>query len=73
MSKVVKLHGAPKSIVTDRGSIFTAKFWSVLCYHLNIKRRLSTASYPQINGQTERQNQTLEQYLRGYVNYRQDD
>jgi hypothetical protein len=73
VSKVIKLHGSPESIVTDRGSVFTAKFWSALCYHLNIKRRLSTAFHPQTDGQTERQNQTLEQYLRGYVNYQQDD
>ena len=73
LSKIVKLHGVPQSIVTDRGSLFTAHFWSALCYHLNIKRKLSTSFHPQTDGQTERQNQTLEQYLRGYVNYQQDD
>ena len=73
LSKIVKLHGVPESIVTDRGSLFTARFWSSLCYHLNIKRKLSTAFHPQTDGQTERQNQTLEQYLRGYINYQQDD
>jgi transposase InsO family protein len=73
ISKIVKLHGVPQSIVTDRGSLFTAHFWSALCYHLNIKRKLSTSFHPQTDGQTERQNQTLEQYLRGYINYQQDD
>ncbi len=60
------LQGAavPSSIVSNRGSQFTSKFWSALCYHLKIKRRLSTAYHPQTDGQTERQNQTLEQYLR---------
>ena len=65
--------GYPKSIVSDRGSVFTAKFWSALCYHLKIRRNLSTAFHPQTDGQTERQNQTLEQYLRSYINYQQDD
>ena len=73
ISKIVKLHGVPQSIVTDWGSLFTARFWSSLCFHLNIKRKLSTAFHPQTDGQTKRQNQTLEQYLRGYINYQQDD
>ena len=47
---VVRPHGLPDSIVTDRGSLFTSKFWSSLCYFLGIKRRLSTAFYPQIDG-----------------------
>lgn len=65
--------GNPQSIVSDRGTLFTSKFWSTLCYALRIKSRLSTAFHPQTDGQTERQNQTLEQYLRSYVNYQQDD
>lgn len=58
---------------SDRGSLFTSKFWSAMCFHLKIQRRLSSAFHPQTDGQTERQNQTLEQYLRGYANYQQDD
>ena len=44
-----------------------------LCHYLRIKKCLSTTFYPQTNSQTEKQNQTLEQYLRAYVNYQQDD
>ncbi|MGL5827975.1 MAG: DDE-type integrase/transposase/recombinase, partial [Angustibacter sp.] len=65
--------GAPRTVVSDRGTIFTAEFWSALCYHLKIHHRYSTAFHPQTDGQTERQNQTLEQYLRAYINYQQDD
>ena len=50
---VVRHHGLPDSIVSDRGSVFTSKFWSSLCYFLGIKRRLSTAFHPQTDGQTE--------------------
>ena len=47
-------HGLSNSIVMDKGSLFTSKFWSSLCYFFNIKRQLSTAFHPQTNGQTER-------------------
>ena len=70
---VVRHHGLPDSIVTDRGSLFTSKFWSSLCYFLGIKRRLSTAFHPQTDGQTERQNSTIEAYLQAFVNFKQND
>ncbi len=65
--------GLPIDVVTDRGSLFTSKFWARLCYHLNVSRGLSTAFHAQTDGQTERQNQTLEMWLRCYVCYMQDD
>ena len=70
---VVKHHGLPDSIVTDQGLLFTLKFWSLLCYFLGIKRRLSTAFYPQTDGQIERQNSTMEAYLRAFVNFKQNN
>ena len=70
---VVWHHGLPNSIVTNRGLLFTLKFWSSLCYFLGVKRRLSTAFHPQTDGQTERQNSTMEAYLRAFVNFEQND
>ena len=70
---VVRHHGLPDSIVTDRGLLFTSKFWSSLCYFLGVKRRLSTAFHPQTDGQTKRQNSTMEAYLRAFVNFEQND
>lgn len=70
---IFKYHGLPDSIITDRGSLFTSKFWSSLCYYLNVKRRLSTAFHPQTDGQTERQNSTMEAYLRAYCRFEQVD
>ena len=61
------------SIVSNRGSVFTSKFWSSLCYFLSIKERLSTSFHPQTNGQTERQNSRMEAYFRTFVNYKQDN
>ena len=43
---VVRHYGLPNSIVSDRGSIFNSKFWSLLCYFLGIKCRLSTIFHP---------------------------
>lgn len=73
LRRVASVFGIPKGIVSDRGTQFTSHFWSALCYHMKVKRRLSTAFHPQTDGQTERQNQTLEHYLRCYCNYRQND
>ena len=67
---IVRHNSLPDSIVSDRGSVFMSKFWSSLCYFLSIKRKLSTAFYPQTDGQTERQNSTMEVYLRAFVNYK---
>ena len=70
---VVRHHRLPDSIVTNRGSLFTSKFWSLLCYFLDIKQKLSTTFYPQTNGQTEKQNSTMEAYLWAFVNFEQND
>lgn len=66
-------HGLPASIISDRGSVFTSKFWTELCFRLGITRSLSTAFHPQTDGQTERQNQAIESWLRCYICYMQDD
>uniref|UniRef100_A0A803TDM9 Gypsy retrotransposon integrase-like protein 1 n=1 Tax=Anolis carolinensis TaxID=28377 RepID=A0A803TDM9_ANOCA len=73
LQHVFRLHGLPKSLVTDRGSQFTSRFWKALQKLLGIDSRLSSAHHPQTDGQTERTNATLEQYLRCYVNYQQDN
>lgn len=70
---VVAQYGVPQGIVSDRGSVFTSAFWSEFCYAAKVKRRLSTAFHPQTDGQTERQNQTLEQFLRCYTTDKQEN
>ena len=73
IENIATRYGMPKNLVSDRASLFTSKFWSTLCYYMKAKRRLSTAFHPQTDGQTERQNQMLEYYLRCYCNFEQDD
>ncbi|XP_073418347.1 uncharacterized protein [Dendrobates tinctorius] len=70
---VFRLHGVPDQIISDRGDQFTSRFWKGFCSALQINVCLSSAYHPQTNGQTERTNQTLEQYLRCYVSHLQDD
>ena len=62
-----------RNIISNRDSLFTSKFWSILCWHLDAKRRLSTAFHSQTNDQTKRQNQVLKHYLRVYCNYKQNN
>jgi transposase InsO family protein len=64
MSRIVCLHGVPKKIVSDRGSQFTSKFWEKLHKSMDTKLNFSSADHPQIDGQTERTNQILEDMLR---------
>ena len=59
----VTIDALPDSIVTNRRSLFTSKFWLLLCYFLGIKQRLSITFRPQPDGQTKRQNSTMEAYL----------
>ncbi|MBW0522990.1 hypothetical protein O181_062705 [Austropuccinia psidii MF-1] len=73
ISHVFPKHVLPVSIVSDRGSLFVSSFWTQLCQQLKISRNLLTAFHPETDGQTERVNQILEQYLWIYVSYHQDD
>jgi len=70
---IVRLHGLPEEIVSDKGPQFASKFWHCLFELLGVDIRLSLAFHPETDGQIERTNQTFEQYLRCTVNYQQDD
>ena len=64
-----KLYGLPESIISNRGLQFAAGVMRELNAMLEIDSKLSTAFYPQIDGQTERMNQELEQYLQIFINH----
>jgi hypothetical protein len=70
---IISNHGHPETIITDRATVVTSKFWQTLMNQLGTKHKMTTAYHPQTNGQTERMNQVIEQYLRCYLNYQQDN
>ncbi|SNX85847.1 related to Gag-pol polyprotein [Melanopsichium pennsylvanicum] len=71
--QVMSRFGVPEHIVSDRGRQFVSAAWKEFTDKLVIHHSLSTAYHPQTDGQTERVNQVVEQYLRMYCNYEQDN
>ena len=67
LDRIVSLHGLLISIVSDRGTQFTSKFWESFQKALGTQLRFSIAFNPQTDGQSDRTIQTLEDMLRAYV------
>jgi hypothetical protein len=66
-------NGLPDTIISDRGKQFVSAFHDKLCKQLKIDPHFSTGFHPETDGQTENANAAMEQVLRAYTNYRQDD
>ena len=64
LDNVVKLHGVPQTIITDKDKVFTSLFWQGLLKSLGSKLHMSTAYHPKTNDQSKSVNQCLETYLR---------
>lgn len=62
-------HRVPSHVTSDRGSEFVSRFFKSLVTALQMKLHYTSGYHPEADGQTERTNQTLEQYLRTYCNY----
>jgi transposase InsO family protein len=73
ISHVIRLHGIPSSIISDRDPRFTAGLWKEVFRALGVKLAMSSSYHPQTDGQTERVNRTLEAGLRAYADKRGTD
>ena len=73
IDNICRYHGLLDEIISDRGPQFVFKFWQSLFKILQVEIKLSLAFHPQTDGQTERVNQVLEQYLCYIINYQQDN
>ena len=67
LNTVFRLHGLPKTIVSDRDPRFTSAFWTQLFSSLGTRLNMSTTSHPETDGQTERVNRVMEDILRSYA------
>lgn len=65
---MIKVHGFPKSIVSDRNHLFLSKFWQALFKQSGTSLHYSLSYHPQSNGQTNVTNRILEFYFRSYIN-----
>ncbi len=70
---IVANHDLSDEIISNKNKLFTLKFWKSLVNQLEIHHKLSTAYHSQTDEQIKRMNQTLKQYLRCYINYRQNN
>jgi hypothetical protein len=73
LNHVFKHHGLPDDVISDRGTQFTSRFTRCLLDLCDIKSNKSTSFHPQSDGQTERVNQVLEQYIRIFCDYQQSN
>ena len=72
-NEIVRLHGMPSVIVTDRDARFASMFWTTLMKNFGVKLAMSTAYHPQTDGQSERMVRTFKEMLRHYISNTQHD
>ena len=71
--KYVRLYEISDNLIIDWETVFTSKYWNFFCFHLCAQQNLITAFHSQTDDQMERQNQTLETYIRMFDNDEQDN
>lgn len=67
LTHIVRLHGIPVSVVSDRGTQWDNQFWRALCKAMGVQLRMTMAYHPRANGLVERINGVVEEMMRMYV------
>ena len=73
ISWIYRFGHTPETIVSDRGPQFISSFWKELCRIIGVRIKLSTAYHKETDGQTEIMNKYIDQRLRPFVSYYQDN
>lgn len=73
ISHVFHLHDVPDQITSDLGTQFASWIWRAVFHFLEVHFHISTTCHPETDGQLERVNQVLEEYLQYFTNFNQDD
>ena len=73
LREVIRHHGIPTEIISDRDTRFISRFWTATAKMLGIERHLSSSYHPQSDDQIECTNQILQNILRNYIRYNQSD
>ena len=73
VDSIVRVHGLPRAIASDRDTKFTSTFWREVFKTMGTTLAMSSGFHPQMDGQTERANRSIEEMLRAYVGKRQTD
>ena len=73
IAEIVRLHGMPQSMVSDRDPVFTSTFWKELMRLMGTKLHMTTAFHPQSDGQIEAANRVIAMYLRCFTGDRPRD
>ena len=68
LDRLVRDHGVPITIITDRDKLFMSNYWKTISVAMGTKPKMSMAYHPQMDSQMEQANQVLEMYLRHYIN-----
>ena len=70
LKTIISNHGILKRIASNKDRLFATKFWTIFIDLVRINHKMTTAYHLQGNDQIERINQTIEQYLQYYINYK---
>ena len=73
IKNIIENYGTPREIISNKDKLFISNFWQLFIKNFGTKQKMLIIFYLQINSQTKKINQIVEQYLRHYINYQQNN